>query len=367
MKTLVTIVTLRRMESACFLKEKLESEKINCLFLHLGRVADKTDCIKVQVDAENVEKAIWIMMEIRDEYGKEIEDIQSTRVVRKIVVPTDFSKDSEEACQYAVHLANMLQAEIKLLHVFKNPVSEVKMQSNETYEHYINELAREEERRAKEEMVAFTNRIRKYIADLGIEGVFIHCVLAMGNIVEIMKEISRNYHPDLIVVGTKGRREGTSSVFSGTARELVTELGIPLLAIPGPRPLDDFEKLKVIYATDFNENDHTSLNRLLLIMESFNKQITCIHIDTEHNPASEDRMDELNGYLEREYVQHDIQCRLIDDQEVSQGIKDFAASTGANMLSFTIQKHSIFEKLFKPNLFKKILQEASLPILIFPS
>jgi len=367
MKTLVTITTVRRLDSACFFKEKLEAEQVDCYFVHLGKVADRTDFIKVQVDAEDVETAIRVLMDLRDEYGKELEEIRSERFVRKIIVPTDFSRGSENACYYAVHLAEKLQAEIKLLHVYRNPVSDLKIQSNETFENYVYDLAREEERKAKQGMIEFSHRIRNYMREHDIEDVFVHSALAMGNMVRTLKEMCRTYKPDLIVLGTQGRNHGRTSMFASIAKELVNDLEIPVFAIPGPRRPKDFKQLKILYATDFNENDHSSLNRLLMIMESFKKQITCVHIDTAHNPANEERMDELNQFLKREYGQQDLSCRLIDYVDVSEGIRDFAESTGANLLSFTIHKRGIFEMLFMPNLFKRILQEASLPILIFPS
>ena len=367
MKTLVTIATVRRLEAACFLKERLEYEHIDCYFVHLGKVSDRTDFIKVQVDAEEVERSIDVLIELRAEFGNDLDKVKSDRIVKKIIVPTDFSRGAENACFYAIHLAEKLKAEIKLLHVYRNPISDLKLQSNETFENYIYDLAKEEERKAKDGMVDFTNRMRDYIKEQEIKDVFIHSVIAMGNVVRTMKEICRSYRPDLIVLGTQGREDGSNSIFGNVAKELVNDLEIPVFAIPGPRPAKDFDKMKILYATDFNENDHSSLNRLLMIMESFTKQITCIHIDTAHNPANEDRMDELNDFLKREYGKQDISCRLIDYVDVSQGIKDFAESTGANLLLFTIHTKGIFEIFFMPNLFKRILQEASLPILIFPS
>lgn len=367
MKTLVTIATLRRFEAACFLKEKLDSEHIDSYFIHLGKVPDKMDYIQVQVDAEDVESSIRILMEIREEYGKEIDEIKSDRMVKKIIVPTDFSKGSEESCHFAIHLAKRMNAEVKLLHVFKNPVSDLKMQSNETFENYLFDLAREEERKAKLKMVSFVGRIKEFMKASNIDGVFVHSVIAMGNIIFTMKEISRSYQPDLIVINTLGKSKGKRSVFASVAKELVNDLNIPLFAIPGTRPAEDFEKLKILYATDFNEKDHSSLNRLLMITESFKKKITCIHIDTAHNPANEERIDDLNELLLKEYGPQEISCRLIDYADISQGIKDVAESGGYNLLSFTVHKRGIFEMLFMPNLFKKVLQEASLPILIFPS
>ena len=109
------------------------------------------------------------------------------------------------------------------------------------------------------------------------------------------------------------------------------------------------------------------MDQLLTLMEHFNKQITCIHIDTADNPVDFERMDELNEFFKKEYSQHQLMCRLIVDENVYHGIKDYADKNDINLLSFTTRKQGIFKKLFRGSLFKKILQEANLPILIFPS
>jgi len=151
------------------------------------------------------------------------------------------------------------------------------------------------------------------------------------------------------------------------ANSIISGLEVPVYAIPGPCSPEDFQQIKILYATDFNERDHNSLERLLRIMEPFEKQVTCIHIDTEHNPAKIERMNELNTQLKNEYSQHHIQCQLIEDEDVYLGMKDFASRNQIKLLSFTVHKRRIFEKLFKANFFKRILQESNLPILLFPS
>jgi len=195
----------------------------------------------------------------------------------------------------------------------------------------------------------------------------IHSSLAMGNIIGKIKGVSMKYKPDVIVLGTEGRREDSKSVLAGLTKSIISGLEVPVYAIPGPCSPEDFESVKILYATDFDEKDHNSLERLLKIVEPFDKQVTCIHIDTAHNPAKIERMDELNTQLKKEYGKHDIQCQLIEDDDVYHGMKDFTSRNQINLLSFTVHKRGIFEKLFKPNLFKRILQESNLPILLFPS
>jgi nucleotide-binding universal stress UspA family protein len=367
MPTLVTLATYEQSKTACFLKEKFENENIDCFFAIISTNNGEWEEVRVQVKEYDVERAIEVMLRIKEEHGMDIEQIEPANLQRKIIVPTDFSKGSEYACQYAIHLAQKMHAEIKLLHVYPDPISDLRIKESATYLDYLRSTMRETEKRAKSEIVDFTHRMKAYMDLQNISDVKIHSALGMGNIIDHIKSICQKYDPDVIVLGTSGRREDPRSVFGGLANSITSGLNVPVYAIPGPCYPEDFDQVRILYATDFNERDHNSLERLLRIVEPFNKQVTCIHIDTEHNPAKIGRMEELNSQLKLEYAEHHIQCQLIEDEDMFHGIKDFAARNQVNLLSFTVHKRRIFEKLFKPNFFKKILQESNLPILLFPS
>jgi len=266
-----------------------------------------------------------------------------------------------------LHLARKLHAEVKILHVYENPIDDVSVRKSSTFEEYAESVAMEVEEEAKNGLIAFSQRIRDYMSARGIQEVKVHSSLVMGNIIQKIGGVCQVYAPDLVVLGIAGKESGTKNILAGLAHELIRDLEIPVYAIPGPTEKQDFEMMNILYATDFNEQDHDSLNQLLDIMEPYEIRIDCIHIDAAQNPASEMRMNELNKFLSEKYTSQDIHCYLIEDEDVYHGIREFAKNNDIDLLSFTFHKRRIFEKLFKPNLFKKILHEASIPILIFPS
>jgi nucleotide-binding universal stress UspA family protein len=307
------------------------------------------------------------MLNIKDQYGKDIEDLEPDSFAKKIIVPTDFSIGSENACYYAIHLAQKMGAEIKILHVYENPVGEIHVKETATLESFSAKLFIEMEKKANDKIIELLQRIKDYMRIHDIRDVKVHSSTIMGNVVARIKGVCNLYQPDLLVLGTIGKRETSDSILTGVSKAIIRDLGIPVFAIPGPIKFQDIEKMNILYATDFNEKDHTSLDALLKILAQFEKRINCIHIDTERNPVKVERMDELNKFLNKEYDQHEIYCSIIEDDNVYHGMNKFAERNKINLLSFTTQKQGIFKKLFRPNLFKKILQEANLPILIFPS
>lgn len=367
MSTLVTIARYEQPQTAYFLKEELENEKIDCFFDISSDNQGEWEIIRVQVDKEDVEQAIRHMLHIKEKYGMEIEKIQISPRPRKILVPTDFSKGSEYACHYALRLAHKINAEVKLLHVYEYPITDMGIKESASYLSYMHLAMKETEEIAKKGVVDFTHKMKAFMSAEKLEEVKIHASTAVGNIVGSIRGISKAYKPDLIVLGTIGESVDSKIVLAGMANAIINGLDIPIYAIPGPSSAEDLMKLNILYATDFNEKDNKYLDRLLEIVEPFQKQITCVHIDTEQNPAKKERMFELNLELKKEYPQHDLQCRLIHDEDIYHGLKVFVVNNNVNLLSFTVDKRSLFKKLFKPNLFKKILQESSLPILLFPA
>ena len=365
MNCLITIATYEESKSACFLKEILENANIDCYLAYSFNLETNVEEIQFQVKEEDVQHAIKIMLKIKETYGKQIEEMEPTHKPYRILVPTDFSAGSEYACQYALQVAKKLSAEVKILHVYENPIVDVGVKESATFEAYALHLRKEMEKKAREGLIAFTQRMKDYMEAEEIEHTRIHSTVSMGNILGIIRKVSETYQPDLVVLGTVGKREAPRSILAGVADEIIKRLNIPVYAIPGPFSKAYFEELKILYATDFNESDNNSLNRLLKIVEPFETSITCIHIDSSRNPSSESKMNQLNQMLKKEYGQYRIECCLIEDEDVAHGIKEFAEKNHMNLLSITTQKRGIFETLFKPNLFKKILQESNLPMLIF--
>lgn len=366
MNSLITIATYEESNTACFLKEVLENENIDCYLAYSYNLDTNLEEIQFQVKEEDVQYAIKIMLNIKETFGKGIEEMEPAHKPYRILVPTDFSTGSEYACQYAIQMARKLSAEVKILHVYENPIIDVSVKESATFEAYALHLRKEMEKKAREGIMAFSQRMKAYMESEGIENIRLHTTLAMGNIIRRIRKVSEIYQPDLVVLGTVGRREAPKSILAGVAEEIIKRLNIPVYAIPGPFRKAYFDEMKILYATDFNESDNSALNRLLKIVEPFDTSVTCIHIDSSHNPSSDTKMNELNDMLKKEYGQYKIECCLIEDEDVYHGIKEFAEKNNINLLSLTTQKRGIFETLFKPNLFKKILQESNLPMLIFP-
>jgi hypothetical protein len=115
-----------------------------------------------------------------------------------------------------------------------------------------------------------------------------------------------------------------------------------VLTIPKSATYQDIKKINIMYATNFNEADNSSLDKLLKIMAPFDKEIHCVHIDIYDDPYKQSKVDKLNQLFKKEYSKHKIECK------------------------FSKPKRSLFYKLFYPSNFEKLVSTEKIPMLIFP-
>jgi len=148
---LVTIA-IHNYQRAEIIRTRLEAEGIKCYLKNVNLIySSVSGGVKVRVNSGNLEKALRIVEKISEQFRQEEKETDETdsKNVQKILVPIDFSDYSVNACRYAVGLAERLNAEIKLLHVYYNPIIN-SMPLTDTYYYQVNmdEIIREIEVRA---------------------------------------------------------------------------------------------------------------------------------------------------------------------------------------------------------------------------
>jgi len=149
-ENIVNIATYKEHKVAYSLKNQLYSKGIESFLSH--EESDNTENaggsyeIRIKVKENDVEEAVKLLIQL----GPDFEKNEEKQVVhyRRILVPVDFSQDSVKACLYAIGIAEKMKAEIKLLHVFEEPIEEPsRIKHTGTFEKYY----RDELRIVKEE------------------------------------------------------------------------------------------------------------------------------------------------------------------------------------------------------------------------
>lgn len=186
----------------------------------------------------------------------------------KILAPVDFSEPSDRAVQYALELAERLEAEITLLHVdefFQWLLPEDSYQPGEM----------EEALKTRREIVR--QQMRPYLERGKERNVRITYEIMRGDSVaeRILEHLNQEKH-DLVVMGTHGRT-GLRHLFLGSIAEKVVRFSpTPVLTLH--KGVESFRMEHILVPVDFSDYSRHALEYAAAFARLAGARITVLHV-----------------------------------------------------------------------------------------
>ena len=351
---------------ALLLQIQLQTEGIDC-FLVSKESLQPIRSADLRVQQADVAKAMKIIEQSIKYSGSAKEKaIKNIAVVRRILVPVDFSSLSLHACRFAISLAQKYKAEVKLLHVFYNPAIDITpYDEHYSYQVKLSNNLREIEKDARVNMVKLEQKLKLWCDHERIFEVKISTGLANGEAADEILAYSKRYRPAIIIMGTRGLTKGTHPLGSVTTK--VTEnAAVPVLALPDGSVSKVGELKNLLYATDFDPSDYSALNRLLHMLSPLDIQLHCIHVSVGYKkPWDPVKMDELKQHLVHEYADKRLKFEVIVSDNIVYGIESYIRNNGIDAIAVIAHHRGTLEKMFAPSITKKIFSETGRPLFVF--
>lgn len=367
---LVTILRVTTPQLGSFVKEKFESNGIEVFFtnegLTLGSRYNPNEVL-LKVKARQSEKAVKTLLQIHKDYDLDkVELDKSFADLKKILVPVKLSSNCIELCKYAMQLAIKTNSEIKILYVYEDPTFNEPERHTASWEKYVKMELREAFKKAQLKLVEFSKEIKKQIPTEILDVAKFHYRMLKGTPQNVISEACKRYDPRVVIMGTKGSRTEAGEFMGKTLIKVLEQAHYPVLAVPTSASFKGKEKINVMYSTNFYNSDNSSLNKLLEILQPFDKEIHCVHIDLHDDPNHQKKVDELNEMLEKEYGDYNIKCKLFESDSLVSGFDEFVEKYDIDIITMSKVKHSAIYKMFHSNLLEKLVSTEKVPILIFP-
>ena len=187
--------------------------------------------------------------------------------INKILCPVDFFPASDAAANYAAGLAANYGATVHLLHVIA-PILPT------TYDYAIDTVGilKSLEKSARDEM----NLLAARMGDAGVRSEISICV---GDVYDEIKRAIEMEKPELVVMGTHGRR-GVERWFMGsTTEKLMRHSPVPLLTISASGELPPAQRFRrIVVTTDFSEGTPDALAHAFSVAQENEAEITLLHV-----------------------------------------------------------------------------------------
>jgi nucleotide-binding universal stress UspA family protein len=188
--------------------------------------------------------------------------------INKILCPVDFFPASDAAANYAVDLAANYDARIHFLHVITPLIPAA-------YEYAIDtvEIMRSLEKNATDQTNVLVSRAKD-------AGVCADTEIRIGDVYDEIKRAIEAEKPELLVMGTHGRR-GVERWFMGsTTEKMLRHSPVPILTISGAgeRALTAPRFRRILVTTDFSEGTSDALAYAFSVAQENDSRITLMHV-----------------------------------------------------------------------------------------
>lgn len=365
------IVTIARFPNnrALLLQSRLQAEGIDCFLSHQNLLqAAVSSGVEIKVRHSDMDKALRLIEQYKQEQGSQKErSIKTLRSVRRILVPVDYSEASEKAVGFTLDLADTLKAEIKLLHVYFNPVLDVApFDTSHTYQINLSNYLHEIEQNARKQMASIVVDLRKKAAGTKNK-VKISFALANGLAADEILSLSHKYHPGLIVMGSRGMGKQSEGLLGSVTAKVVAKSAVPVIAIPESSKSLRIDKVKnVLYATDFDNYDQVALSRLINLMHPFSATLHLVHVSIGVKKSWDKiKMDSLKKFIHDEFEKFPVKFKIMISDDVVNGLESYMRENTIDVIALTNHARGLINSFFTPSVTKMIMQRINKPLFVF--
>jgi nucleotide-binding universal stress UspA family protein len=273
--------------------------------------------------------------------------------MKTILVPTDFSDTANKARDYAVQLAQELNAQIFLLNTYHIPYSGASAGTIVN----LGKVALEESEKAMNNQAEFLS--------LNFPNLIFKTFCKPGMLLDSVRRIGKNKEVDLIVMGTTGASGVIGNAIGSTTSALVGEISVPIITVPNESLISYPEK--VIVANDLKESgEEILLETLREVIVKEDSEIDFLFIVKENNEA-ETKINRLKAVkfdetFDTEY--HPLQCK--ENDKVDESILDYIEDKQFDLLVLKSHQRTFWEGLFHKSVSKSLVKHATLPIMVLP-
>ena len=370
---LVTLAILT-FSKAQVVKNVLENEGIEAYIHNVNQIQPVVSSgVRLKIKDSDLPKALKIVESsswLSDEVVKEEVDLDKQNHSKAILIPIDFSDYSVRACEFGFRLADRLQTEIVLMHVYFNPVYMPSLQyATESYrvpfdsevgikiilesvQHKIDDFKEKLEQKIKQGEVPdvkYTIKLREGVPE------------------EEIIHYARRHHPVMIVMGSRGEGEKELEIIGSVTAEVIDRSPVSVYAIPKNAEIKGLNEIgKLAFLTNFDQRDLISFDTLITTLRKQSFEISFLNVnpDVQKKKWNEIQLVGIKEYFKKLYPQFTFTYDIITDDNFLNNLDEYVEHQKIDVLCLSNYKRNIFARIFNPSIARKMIFHSSTPILV---
>lgn len=272
--------------------------------------------------------------------------------MKTIIVPIDFSEQSENALKVAASLAKKHDSEILALHMLE--LNEAMISSSEGFH--------------PEQTVFLLKLAEKRINEF-LDKPYLKEVKKITPIIKHFKvfgevnDVAAKHNADMIIMGSHGT-DGLKEIFVGSnAERVVRNSDIPVLVIKDE--LDDFKVSDFVFACAFKEESLIAYHKAKSFADKLGAKIHLVYINTpgDNFLSTQDAYDKVSKYLEKAGAGKEVS--IYNDYSVEKGVLNYSESIKADVIGIPTHGRKGLSHFFMGSIGEDIANHSKIPVMTF--
>ena len=275
--------------------------------------------------------------------------------MKTILLPTDFSKNSMNAIDYAMELFKDEVCNFHVLNVQKvsSFISDDMMlvSSSATVYNTIIDAAKK----------SIANIISTIKAEYNNNKHTFHSIVDYDNFIDSINQVSKKNEVDLIVMGTNGASGLGQMIFGSNTVRVMQRCDAPVLAIPNNCEFSSLNNIAFVtnHETLFIEE---SFKWLSYFANMHHSKLSVLHLADENHLAQ--KQSKNNSFFETHFPNAKHEYMDTNSKDMFNAVQRYIDNNEVEMLSMMHEKHSFLERLFTRHLVETFAFNIKVPFLV---
>lgn len=272
--------------------------------------------------------------------------------MKKILIPTDFSKHAEYALKVAAQIAKKNNSEIILLHMLELPHqgSDAIGSGSDI-----------------PEIMFFKNAAIRRLENLMevdyLKGLKVSEVIQFEKAFEGIMDVSKTNNVDLIVMGSHGA-SGFQEMFIGSNTEKVVRTSdVPVLVIK--KDEGNFNVDKFVFASDFSDEIKKPFEKVVEVANKFDATLNLVMINTPNSFKTTVAAEEIMNNFVSNFKINKLTTHVYNDVNIEKGILNFSKSINADLIGMSTHGRKGLSHFFNGSISEDLVNHAVRPVMTF--
>jgi nucleotide-binding universal stress UspA family protein len=280
--------------------------------------------------------------------------------MKKILVPTDFSKPAQIAVEVARDIAKKSGAELTLLHVIEeatggsfNVEGQMNLEGNMEEKMFTLALIK----KAKKQMETLLNSSL-------LAGIKVKSELRIGTPFHGMRTIITDKKVDLVVMGTAGQTKVEEMIIGTNTEKVVRHAKCPVLTVQKKPAKTEFKS--IVYATALSKDEEVFASVVKQMQGLYEDSV--VHLVRINTPGNFQRDVVVKKYMEdfaKKQMLKKFTINIFNDLSEEEGIIYFADSINADLVAMATHGRTGFAHVLAGSIAEDVVSHSKRPVLTY--